>query len=72
MKAHWNHRVIKQELGGEDYYGIHEVHYEDDKPVSYAGRANTITWHDEDELDWMMEKFKLALEKPTLTLEDFE
>ena len=72
MHTHWNHRVIKQVFGGEDYYGIHAVHYEGDKPVAYSEKACGLVWCDEDELEWTSEKFKLALEKPTLTLEDFK
>lgn len=43
----WNHRVIKTKDGTEDWYGIHEVYYDEDgkaygwtsKPVEVAGNS---------------------------------
>ena len=29
----WNNRILKRTIDGVDYYGIYEVHYEDDKPT---------------------------------------
>ena len=74
MHTHWNHRVIKQVFNGEAYYGIHEVHYEGDKPVAYSERPSTIEWYavNLDAPEWIIDKFKQALEKSTLTLEDFK
>lgn len=35
--AHWNHRVIRKKIQNgseqEDWYGIHEVYYDDDEEI---------------------------------------
>ena len=68
----WNHRVVHQSVGGEDFYGIHEVFYDDE------GKANMVTqeavgaWGDDipglqETLEWMHN----ALDKPILEYDDF-
>ena len=32
-KKTWNNRILKRTIGDVDYYGIYEVHYDDDKPI---------------------------------------
>jgi hypothetical protein len=31
--SHWNHRVIKEQLAGEDWYSVREVFYNDDDSI---------------------------------------
>ena len=43
----WNHRVMKQKDGDEDWYQIHEVYYKDGKVSGYtkngiAAGGNTL------------------------------
>lgn len=45
--SHWNHRVLKEVLNGEDWYSIREVFYNDDgsiyaytkEPIDIAGSS---------------------------------
>ena len=45
--SHWNHRVLKETLNGEDWYSVREVFYNDDdsiyayteEPVDIAGES---------------------------------
>ncbi|MBU4225655.1 MAG: hypothetical protein KKC71_07525 [Chloroflexi bacterium] len=45
--SHWNHRVVKQILNGEDWYSVREVFYNDDgsiyayteEPVDISGES---------------------------------
>jgi len=43
----WNHRVVKKTLAGNDFYAVHEVHYNDngsifaytEEPVDISGES---------------------------------
>jgi len=45
--SHWNHRVLKEKLNGEDWYSVREVFYNDDgsiysytvEPVDISGES---------------------------------
>ena len=45
--SHWNHRVVKEVINGEDWYSVREVFYNDDgsiyayteKPVDICGKS---------------------------------
>lgn len=45
--SHWNHRVLKETINGEDWYSVREVFYNDDdsiyayteEPVDIAGES---------------------------------
>lgn len=39
--SHWNHRVLKQKINGEDFYSVREVFYNDDGSI-YAYTANPV------------------------------
>lgn len=74
----WNHRVIVKQIpenaaDGKSklvpWFGIHEVHYEDDeatKPRAYTCDPVTVTGDKPDDLTWTLEKMTLALTKPFL------
>lgn len=66
--SHWNHRVMKRTLGdGSEYYGIHEVFYNDDGSI-YAFTKNSMDVFGESvedlrqTLEWMLK----CLEHPIL------
>lgn len=87
----WNYRVIKTKLqyidettighpiSETEYYAIHEVHYENDKPRSYTSNPVKpeafMEFEDSKplaDIRWQLEKMLVALDKPVLTPEDFE
>lgn len=69
----WNHRIVNcpSENGGDDYFVIKEVYYnEDGKPNGY-----TDSFMGGDDLDGVQElinRFQGALEKPTMHENDFK
>lgn len=70
----WNYRVIKTfcKETGEDSYGIHEVYYDEpDEPVNATINPIRISSESIDDLRWMLDKFKVALEKPVLDMKEF-
>ncbi len=69
----WNYRVIKFcRLGLEEYFEIHEVHYDkDDKPTSYTESASDIVSESLEGIQWHLDRMREALDKPVLTPEDF-
>lgn len=68
----WNHRVMKHRDGDEDFFMIHEVHYDDDRPVAYTQDGVAVGGGDFEELRETLRRMELALEKPVLTPEDFK
>lgn len=67
----WNYRVLKfhDKESGEDFYGIHEVHYEDGKVVGVSETPAKATAENPIALGWVLDMFKQALEKPILDSE---
>jgi hypothetical protein len=70
MDMSWNHRVMKQKDGDDDWYQIHEVHYKDDKVHGYTKNGTTVAGHSIEELRWNLEKMLEALDKEILDYED--
>jgi len=70
----WNYRVIhtKNNLG-EEYYGIHEVYYEDVTNKPYLRTADAVAAYGEslEDLRGSLERMLEALEKETLAPQDF-
>ena len=69
----WNYRVVHHLMDETDYYGIHEVYYDD------GGRPRHIT-EDPTDMGWLESKADIALElhmmakaldEPVLEYEDF-
>lgn len=79
IKRHWNYRVIEsQDQSGERCQTIHEVHYEDDNPVSYSKNPAVVmsctedgNWNLKDSLLATIGKMVAATAKPTLFALDF-
>ena len=68
----WNYRIVntKSENGGEDWYCLQEVYYEDDKPIGYCDPCTG--GDDMEELKRVFVWMSKALELPPLQEEDFE
>lgn len=69
--SHWNYRVLKQvyagDQGNEEYFGIHEVYYDDnDKPHSCSTDAMRPFGETVEELQRDLELMQKAFEKPVL------
>lgn len=58
----WNYRVMVK----DEYFQIHEVYYEGDKPVSYTDKPITISSDNFNHLDGILDKIKQALNQPVL------
>jgi hypothetical protein len=73
--SHWNNRVIRRthvrDEGVWITFGIHEVYYTDGKPTSCTENPVEPFGETIEELQEVMEHYRLALEKPTLDYGDF-
>jgi len=62
----WNHRVMKHHDCGEDWYGIHEVFYDENGEVDGWAESADVTGESLNDLrtalDWMLD----CLDKPVL------
>lgn len=66
--AHWNHRVMKRKIDGEDVYAIHEVYYEMDDEDRILWTENDVAPCGEtlEELKQELQRMLKATEKPVL------
>ena len=75
-KNYWNYRVIEYvDPNGEVWRAIHEVHYENDKPVSYTEEPAGVGASGEDMEKQMLQslaQMREALVKPILVEKDFK
>jgi hypothetical protein len=67
----WNYRLIKHEDKGSEWFAIHEVYYENEKPVSCSVEPAEIVSDEEDGAIWILDKMKECLNKPILEFRDF-
>lgn len=73
----WNYRVLRRTfVEGEDvkeYYGIHEVYYDDEgKPEACTTEAISIDYFEDfGAVQWAVDKITEALALPVLDYEDF-
>lgn len=76
-RRHWNCRVIEFPSADDEeetWYAIHEVHYENGRPVGYTAGPAAAGWTNLDGPDaglTRLEQFKEALRKPVLKESDF-
>lgn len=74
-KRSWAYRVIKTVKPQIDpdgnpvdeptiYYAIYEVYYQGDKPVAYSSEPASVWWDGQDDPEWILARFKEALEQP--------
>ena len=69
----WNHRVIQfVDTDGEPWYAIHEVHYDDGKPVMYTEDPVPVASENIEGMRWQLEMMTKALDRPILKEADFE
>ena len=69
----WNYRIVnlKSENGGEDWYCLQEVYYDDDGKL--IGHSDPCTGsEDMESLRWVFENINKAMSKPPLQEEDFK
>ena len=68
---HWNYRIVnaKSENGGEDWYCLKEVVYNDYKPIGHCEPCTGA--EDMESLRDVWRMMGLAMEKPPLQEEDF-
>ena len=64
--THWNTRVLAIENDGEVEFGVFEVYYEGDMPISYTENAPGCFGIDLQDLILDINKKREALEKPIL------
>ena len=68
--THWNYRVIKHKHNhnGSEYisYAIHEVYYENDKPIKMSVEPSTPYVDTPDELIELIQLFSESTKKPIL------
>lgn len=70
----WNHRVMRFDEDGETWFAIHEVHYDNGRPVMYTERPAVVFWAAEEGMEsavTTIERFRKALDLPVLTPADF-
>jgi hypothetical protein len=70
---YWNHRIINcpSENGGDDYFVIKEVYYdEDDKPSGYTD--SFMGGDDLAGVKKLIDRFQDALAKPAMHEDDFK
>lgn len=72
----WNHRVMKrvfiEQATGEEieWYGIHEVYYDNGKVSGFTEDATRVSAEGLDELRQTLEWMLAALDKPTLDYDE--
>lgn len=73
----WNYRVIEFvcPVTDEPWRAIHEVHYKDGKPTAYSEQPAAVTSCDDSgaqqQLGWVLDRMREALDKPVLVEADF-
>lgn len=70
----WNYRIVRHERGREnEWLGLHEVHYEDGKPVGVT--ADPVRFVSDVSIEDLVASLERALadagERPVLDFEDF-
>lgn len=74
--THWNYRLLARTVSNEIEFGIYEVYYENDEPVSCSTNPIYPSTYGSDEnfldsIKWELNAMKLAVEKPILDYDDF-
>lgn len=71
--SHWNHRVMKRKLESGDFYGIHEVFYNEDGSIwSYTVDPIEVVGESIDELKQTLEWMLKCLDNPILVDGEFD
>lgn len=64
-KNYWNYRVLKH----ENYYAIHEVYYDGEKPTSWSEEPDCISNENIADIWDILKKMETAFYKPVLIIE---
>jgi len=68
----WNHRVIRHVTDeGDEWFGIHEVYYDDGEPHSCTKEHISPCQEDIPALKWELEKMLQAIDKPVIDYQHF-
>ena len=69
----WNHRLVHQRRDGTDFFGIHEVFYDEDgRPVNVTVDPMDVGWFEsKEEIALELHMMAKALDEPVLEYEDF-
>lgn len=67
----WNHRVVKRTYEDEEWYAVHEIYYDGDKPWGITTEPSAPGGETIEELKEELDRFRKALNKPVLNYEDF-
>lgn len=66
----WNYRVIYHEEGGEGWYNIHSVHYEDDKPELWSVEPMYVQGETPHEIGCDLQAYMRAMYMPVLEVKN--
>ncbi len=65
--SHWNHRVVKQTIEGEDFFSIREVFYNDDETVyAYTENPTGVCGESIDDIREQISQILKSLDSPVL------
>lgn len=70
----WNYRAIRFEHGEDSYVAIHEVYYEDGRPIAFSESPAPVMWVEAEGLGTgfsILRRMDGALRKPVLADADF-
>jgi len=71
--SHWNYRIIRSVEDNVVFYGIHEVHYDDEDNITGYVEEPEIFVEDDGSgpaaLRWVLDKMNSALEAEILSME---
>ena len=72
--SNWNYRVVKSKLdNGEDWYGMHEVYYDDEGNINAISEdAINIEGESLKDLGTILEWMSSAMYKPVLNEDEIE
>jgi hypothetical protein len=63
----WNHRIIKTKDGEDDWYQIHEVHYdENEEIIAHTERGSIVGGNSLEDIKWTLEKMIESLSKEVI------
>ncbi len=70
VMSHWNYRIVKKTVDGEDLYGIHEYYYDADGRYGWTEDAVEVIADSVEGIKWVLESMMLALDRPVIEDEE--
>lgn len=68
----WNYRVLKSKDGDNDLLRIVEAYYNSDGELRSYGEASAPVGETLEEIQNVLDKMKTALDKPIISIKDFD